>query len=36
MNIRGIWIHVFGSMVLGHEINMLDDFGKVIDLLSDL
>lgn len=32
VTIRDRWIHIFAFMVLGHDINRLDDFENVIDL----
>lgn len=36
LNIRNKWIHVFGSLILSHNINKLENFGNVIDLLTDM
>lgn len=35
-NIRDRWFHIFGSILLDHDINRLDDFENVIDHLIDL
>lgn len=35
-SIRNRWIYIFDSMLLGHGINRMDDFGNVIDHLIDL
>lgn len=32
-NIRDRWIQVFVSMLLGHDINSMEDFGNVVDHL---
>lgn len=36
VNIRDRQFHVFGFVILDHDINNMEDFGKVIDHLIDL
>lgn len=35
VNTRDKWIHVFGSIILSHDINRIEDFGNIIDHLID-
>lgn len=35
-SIRDRWFHVFGSMVLSHDMNRLENCGHVIDHLIEL
>lgn len=36
VSIRDRWLNIFDSFVLGQDIYRLDNFGNVIDLLTDL
>lgn len=34
--IRDRWLHFFDSLILGHNIYTCEDFGNVIDTITDL
>lgn len=36
VTINDRWFHYFGSIVLGHNLDSLEDFGSVINILIDL
>lgn len=35
-NIKDKSLHLFGSIILGHNLNCLDDFGATVNILTDL
>lgn len=34
--IRDRWFHLFSSLILGHDIYMMDDFKNVIEMITTL
>lgn len=34
--IKDRWFHFFGSLMLGHDIYRVEDFGNIIDILTNL
>lgn len=35
-SIKNRWINVFGALILGHDIYGWNDFGKIIDVLTEM
>lgn len=35
-NIKDKSLHLFGSIILGHNLNCLDDFGATVNILTDM
>lgn len=36
VNIKDKWLHLFGSIMLGHNLDSFDDFGLIVNILTEL
>lgn len=36
LKVMNRWLHIFGSLILAHDIYRVENFRNVIDLLTDL